>query len=236
MIGRPPPPAAPKSGPASNRPYHSKVAGQDTACRVVERALTTLRRRQTQDKCQSSRNRGALEAAGRGVAVTRLALYEPPFIIDDSRPPVGDDFLARLQALIAEGRRSAAIKLFMTEAVRTPAIATVIGPLIVPVWAKFKALAHTLPYDCAIVDDYHKGKPIPAGRWPALASPPLVMAGGRSPAWMRHAMQTLAGALPAARYQVLDGQTHQVRPKALAPVLLQFFSQGSSGAAPAAGA
>src|SRR6266576_3435657 len=64
MIGRPPPPAAPKSGPASNRPCHSKVAGQDTACRVVERALTTLRRRQTQDKCQSSRNRGALGLPG----------------------------------------------------------------------------------------------------------------------------------------------------------------------------
>jgi hypothetical protein len=28
----------------------------------------------------------ALEAAARGLATTRLALFEPPFIVDDSRP------------------------------------------------------------------------------------------------------------------------------------------------------
>jgi hypothetical protein len=60
MIGRPPPPAAPKSGPPCYRLCHSKVAGQDTACRVVERASSTLRRPKTQDKCQSLRTEGAL--------------------------------------------------------------------------------------------------------------------------------------------------------------------------------
>ena len=59
MIGRPPP-AAPKSGPPCDRLCHSKVAGQDTACRVVERASSTLRRPKTQDKCQSLRTEGAL--------------------------------------------------------------------------------------------------------------------------------------------------------------------------------
>jgi hypothetical protein len=37
MIGRPPPPAAPKSGPAMRPAVPLKVACQDTACRVVER-------------------------------------------------------------------------------------------------------------------------------------------------------------------------------------------------------
>jgi hypothetical protein len=60
MIGRPPPPAAPKSGPPCDRLCHSKVAGQDTACRIVERASSTLRRPKTQDKCQSLRTEGAL--------------------------------------------------------------------------------------------------------------------------------------------------------------------------------
>ena len=41
---------------------------------------------------------------------------------------------------------------------------------------------------------------------------------------MRNGQQSLADTLPAARYQVLDGQTHQVKAKALAPVLLDFFS------------
>ena len=60
MIGRPPPPAAPKSGSPCDRLCHSKVAGQDTACRVVERASPALRRPQTQDKGQSVRDRRAL--------------------------------------------------------------------------------------------------------------------------------------------------------------------------------
>src|SRR6266446_3468054 len=60
MIGRPPPPAAPKSGSPCDRLCHSEVAGQDTACKVVERASPTLRRPKTQDKCQSVRGRGAL--------------------------------------------------------------------------------------------------------------------------------------------------------------------------------
>jgi very-short-patch-repair endonuclease len=60
MIGRPPPPAAPKSGPATRPAVPSKMAGQDTACRVVERASPTLRRLKTQLKCQSLRNLGSL--------------------------------------------------------------------------------------------------------------------------------------------------------------------------------
>src|SRR2546429_7847555 len=63
MIGRPPPPAAPKSGPPCDRLCHSKVAGQDTACRAVERASSTLRRPKTQDKCQSLGTEGALGRA-----------------------------------------------------------------------------------------------------------------------------------------------------------------------------
>ena len=69
MIGRPPPPAAPKSGPPCDRSCHSKVAGQDTACRVVERASSTLRRPKTQDKCQSLRDRGALVETAAVLAV-----------------------------------------------------------------------------------------------------------------------------------------------------------------------
>jgi pimeloyl-ACP methyl ester carboxylesterase len=60
----------------------------------------------------------ALEAARAGLAVKRLALYEAPFVVDDSRPPVGDDLLPRVQAAIAADGRGAAIKLFMREVVR----------------------------------------------------------------------------------------------------------------------
>lgn len=50
-----------------------------------------------------------------------------------------------------------------------------------------------------------------------------MIAGGKSPAWMRNAMRTLAGVLPNATYRTLERQTHIVKPKALAPVLSEFF-------------
>jgi alpha-beta hydrolase superfamily lysophospholipase len=45
----------------------------------------------------------ALEAAKRGVPLAKLALYEAPFVVDDSRPPVPGDYRQRLDELIALG-------------------------------------------------------------------------------------------------------------------------------------
>jgi pimeloyl-ACP methyl ester carboxylesterase len=38
----------------------------------------------------------ALEAANHGLAIDKLAFYEAPFIVNDSRAPVPDDYLRRL--------------------------------------------------------------------------------------------------------------------------------------------
>ena len=43
----------------------------------------------------------ALEAAARGVAISKLALYEAPFIVDASRPPVPLQYGEQLGALLA---------------------------------------------------------------------------------------------------------------------------------------
>ncbi len=92
-----------------------------------------------------------------------------------------------------------------------------------PAWSKLTAVAHTLPYDITIVQDNQRGKPLPAKRW-ASVTPTLVMEGGKSPAWMRHAMQALADILPDATLRTLEGQTHMVKPTVLAPVLVEFFA------------
>ncbi|MGW8882748.1 alpha/beta fold hydrolase, partial [Streptomyces mirabilis] len=44
----------------------------------------------------------ALEAVARGSAVSRLALYEPPFIVDTTRPALPADYVDHLKALVAE--------------------------------------------------------------------------------------------------------------------------------------
>jgi hypothetical protein len=58
----------------------------------------------------------------------------------------------------------------------------------------------------------------------SIKAPTLVMDGGKSPTWMRHAMQALAQTLPNANYHTLSGQTHMVKPEVLTPALEQFFA------------
>jgi pimeloyl-ACP methyl ester carboxylesterase len=164
----------------------------------------------------------ALEAAKRIRAVARLAVYEPPFIVDASRPPLPDGYLPQPKGLVADGRRGDAVKMFM-RFVGTPAAFTAIMPL-TPVWGKLKAAAPTLPYDIAIVRDHQRGTPYTPGEWAAVKAPTLVAVGGKSPAWMTNATRTLADALPDATYRTLPGQNHLVKAQAIAPVLTDFFT------------
>src|SRR5947207_11784535 len=41
--------------------------------------------------------------------ITKLALYEPPFIVDASRPPMPEDFASHLSELVASGGRGDAV-------------------------------------------------------------------------------------------------------------------------------
>jgi pimeloyl-ACP methyl ester carboxylesterase len=163
----------------------------------------------------------ALEAANRLSGIKKLALYEAPFIVDDTRPTTGGDW-DRISAAVAADRRSDAVKLFL-KSVGVPGFVRALMPLMIPMWSKLKAVAHTLPYDGAIVRDNQRGKPLPVSRWASVTIPTLVMDGGNSPAWVRHANRSLASVLPNAQCRTLQGQTHMLKPKAHAPTLLEFF-------------
>jgi len=167
----------------------------------------------------------ALEAANSGLAVEKLVLYEIPFIVDDTKPPIASDFIARVEDHVAANRRGDAIAMFM-KFVGVPAPAIFIMRLL-PAWSKLKAVAHTLPYDLSLVVKYETGEPLPAGRWASTKVPTLVADGGKSPAWMRNAMRSLAGVLPNAKYKTIDGQTHMLSAKAITPVLGEFFTGGA---------
>ncbi|MDR8414126.1 alpha/beta hydrolase [Nonomuraea sp. 3-1Str] len=165
----------------------------------------------------------ALAAVDAGLPVSRLAVYEPPFVVDGSRPPVPADFEERMRELVATGRRSDAVRSFMRAGVGLPAVMVAMMRLM-PAWSGLKAVAHTLPYDLALAARYQRGEPIPAGTWAGVTVPTLVIDGGKSPAWMRDGVRAVAGALPAARHRTLEGQTHLVKADALAPVLAEFFA------------
>lgn len=51
----------------------------------------------------------ALRAAQAGTPIARLALFEPPVAIDDSGPVLPADYVERLDAAIADGRRGDAV-------------------------------------------------------------------------------------------------------------------------------
>ena len=164
----------------------------------------------------------ALEAAKHIRSIAKLAVYEPPFIVDDTRTPMPDDWLPRLENLAADGRQGDAVKMFM-RFVGTPAIFTAVMPL-TPVWGKLKAAAPTLPYDITIMHEHQRGRPLTSAEWAAVKVPTLVAAGGKSPAWMANGTRALAEALPDTAYRTLPGQNHMVKAQVIAPVLTEFFT------------
>jgi len=165
----------------------------------------------------------ALEAAVHSLGITKLALYEPPFIVDASRPPLPDDYVERLTELASRDRRSDAIEYFMVTGVGLPPEA--VSPMKDdPSWSALEAVAHTLPYDMRVMGGNLSGKPLQADRWASLTIPTLVIDGGASPPWLGNAAQGLVDVLPEARRLTMEGQTHDVDPTLLAPVLEEFLA------------
>jgi pimeloyl-ACP methyl ester carboxylesterase len=165
----------------------------------------------------------ALEAAERTLGITKLSMYEPPFIIDDSRRALPNDDIERITELASTGRRGEAIEHFMTTAVLVPAEA-VASMRDSPSWLSMEAVAHTLPYDMRVMGDNLAGTPLPSDRWASVTIPTLVIDGGASPPWLGNAAQALVDVLPDARRRTIEGRTHDVDPGLLAPVLEEFFA------------
>ena len=159
----------------------------------------------------------ALEAAASGLAIDKLAFWEPPFDAPEGRRPPRD-LAQRYEEMIAEGRRGDVIEYFMANVVGLPP-EFVAHAKTQPFWQAQEALAHTLVYDTIVMGDGS----LPTERAAAVPVPTLALAGGESFPFMRQAARTLAEAMPNARARTLEGQTHNVDPAALAPVLGEFF-------------
>lgn len=152
--------------------------------------------------------------------VTKLALYEPPFILDDSRAPLPGDYVAQLDAAIAGGQRGDAVEIFMTQAVGIPA-EYLDGMKADPWWAETEAVAHTIAYDGRVMGDTMSGQPL---KWDGARMPTLVMTGGNSEPFFHDSARALVSLLPDASHRTLAGQDHGIAGEALAPVLVEFFN------------
>jgi pimeloyl-ACP methyl ester carboxylesterase len=167
----------------------------------------------------------ALRAAGAGIGVDRVAMYEPPFLVDPEDHVLPADYARQLDYLLSLDRRADAVKLFTREAVGAPAPFVFLMQLM-PMWRQLKAVAHTLPYDRAAMGDTMGGKPLRPEEWAAVKVPVLVAYGSKTPAALRKGSEAIAEVLPDAELRAVPGQRHNVSMKVLAPMLAEFLADG----------
>ena len=161
----------------------------------------------------------AMEAAIKlGSKVKKLAMYEAPYNDDASARQAWRDFRKELGEALTEGRREDAVGLFMMllgvpaeglEEMRQ-----------YPMWPMWEEIAPTIAYDAAALGE---DASVPTGRAAAVAVPALVMDGSESYPFMHSTAVALANAMPKGQHRTLEGQTHELAPEAIAPVLVEFF-------------
>jgi pimeloyl-ACP methyl ester carboxylesterase len=158
-----------------------------------------------------------LAAAAIGDKITKLVLWEPPYILDpNARPPA--DQVETYERLVAENRRGDAVEYFMAKVVGMPREFVAMSRS-QPWWAGTEAIAHTLAYDARIMGDYS----LPVDEAASVQVPTMVVTGSTSFPFMRSTAAALAEALPNGEMRAIEGQGHDVSPQALAPVMKAFL-------------
>jgi len=151
--------------------------------------------------------------------VKKLAIYEAPYDDDPKAQKAWTVYRKSLADALAADRRGDAAALFMT-LVGMPA-AQIEGMRQAPFWRGMEELAPTLAYDHGGVMGEDLSVPVDLAA--RVSVPTLVMSGGNGAPFMHETAKTLAKAIRGAKLRTLEGQTHDVSPAALAPVLVEFF-------------
>jgi hypothetical protein len=159
----------------------------------------------------------ALEAAASGIPITRLALFEPPYTAEGGNAVRQEEDTLRMAQLLHDGRRAEAVTLFFSwVGLPDEAIAEMRNS---PVWPALEAVAPTIAYDDQVMGD----GTVPRERAARVSVPTIVIAGSLSSEDLRRAAQDVAGAIPQARFRMLEGQGHAASPESLAPILAEFL-------------
>jgi hypothetical protein len=152
----------------------------------------------------------------------QLALHEPPFgTDDDAAKQEMAAFAQHTQDLLAANQRGEAVAFFLADMVPPDVLERMRQS---PEWLIMAAVAHTVAYDNAVMGD--GAVPVDAAK--AATMPALVIDGSESPDFKHEAADSLARAMPRAQRLTLEGQSTQVPPAVLAPVLKGFFGGSKS--------
>lgn len=149
--------------------------------------------------------------------IGKLAVYEAPYALDDKARAAAEEYSSTVKKLLASGRKGDAVALFIHATGVSDKQLQAIKRM--PMWRGLEKLAPTLVYDSEVLGP---GQSLPTFL-PRITTPTLVMHGGAGTAALRDTAQAISKAIPNAKLRIMAGQTHGVRPKALAPVLEEFF-------------
>lgn len=166
---------------------------------------------------QSSGAALALWAAADGVPMKALVAYEPPYMVGEPTDRPAADYGARVTSLIAAGRRDEAVTLFMVT-VGVPRLAVALMRLF-PLWKDLRAVAHTLPYDAAVMGDFD----FPIERLASIPVPVVAVAGEKTTATLQRAVREVAATVPGAQHRLAPGMSHAINAARLAPLLREWF-------------
>ena len=159
----------------------------------------------------------AYRAAAAGVAMKKLVGYEAPWVGLRG----GRDYVRDLDALNAQGRGDKMVDYFMTKMIGAPFFVPIMFRFMGSNWKKLKATGSTIRYDARVMGGDFE---VPAAELAAVKVPALVAWGSKAAKEMSAGNQRVADAIPGSQTRVLEGQTHNVTPAALAPVLREFFA------------
>ena len=163
----------------------------------------------------------ALEAAMQRLPIVRVAVYEPPYVVDGTRPLPPDDLDERLSALVRDDRRDDAVRPLLHRGGRPYSRrcrrdARCAGLGLAHLSRTYAALRHGYP---SRLQSAHRAPRRARAPTPGSRRQRVVL-------WIRATAQAVAQAVPGARHLTLEGHDHGVlqHPEALEPVLVEFFS------------
>ncbi len=159
----------------------------------------------------------AVEAAAREAPISKLAVYEPPYGTTPDDDTTNRNLFVQLSGAVDDGRLEEAAELHLLGSGMSVEVVEMIK--VSPGWPAMVALAHTLPYDRAVI-----GGGVRPDLFARIRVPTLVLAGGDSPDYLQRGAAATASAIPNARSSIVDGQGHNVAPEVIASHLGSWFS------------
>jgi pimeloyl-ACP methyl ester carboxylesterase len=166
----------------------------------------------------------ALRAAAAGIGIETVIAYEPPFKTDPAATHPLDDYGAKLDEIVATGDAMGAAKHFMRNGVGLPA-AMVTVMSVLPMFKRFAANGLTLPFDLAALGEHNMhGWPLEGEEWATVMCPTLVAYGSKTYPQLKHAARSAAEVLPNATLREIPGQKHNIKARAIAPVVAEFVT------------